>query len=558
MAIKKADAPTANEVDLTSQDIIDFQEKFNIKDPKKIQSSDGFQVSLAGMTDIEKATALQTAIDNTGNFGWVYAPPGTYDANSAVNPTITITYREFTLMSFGRSQCVIKNSGGNHALVLDATGGSMYRMTIMNLIFSTPKSLGTLTGDALHCKGVTSAARAINIHINEADRDALHIDDGFKLISDLQLTNSELETGIGRYAVYMDNVSFINANIVGGGANKYYFGAGTERCVINNQNLGTIGFFNSSSDASTVTDLGLNNKINTIEAINNFRDSDKKTLLLSGGNVFPVNSADIYVPFTDFNSTNIFDHSPNNQDFGSLANISIVKDDFFGNVPYFNGSNSLAVVPDNPIFDLGGEFFTAIWVYVDVINNGADDTGIVFKRNTLEFFHNNYQIGFKAFFNNAGTKSRTISIVTGRWIDIYACYDGDTFEVGSYSLGDKAISTITSDTIALSGLPLEAGRRLGNFFQGKIAHYVLKKNFTRDYIVGFYNLGAKSLNFSQNAIDRGGRNKMKAPFNLAKYTDATRPTLTADDVGATIFNTDDTQMNIWNGTNWTLSDGTIT
>lgn len=43
---------------------------------------------------------------------------------------------------------------------------------------------------------------------------------------------------------------------------------------------------------------------------------------------------------------------------------------------------------------------------------------------------------------------------------------------------------------------------------------------------------------------------------LPTYTDVTRPDPEA--AGAMIFNTDDGQINVSNGVNWTLSDGTIT
>jgi len=40
--------------------------------------------------------------------------------------------------------------------------------------------------------------------------------------------------------------------------------------------------------------------------------------------------------------------------------------------------------------------------------------------------------------------------------------------------------------------------------------------------------------------------------------DTTRPTPTAYDTGRMIFNTDDGQLNIWNGSDWTLPDGSVT
>ena len=69
-------------------------------------------------------------------------------------------------------------------------------------------------------------------------------------------------------------------------------------------------------------------------------------------------------------------------------------------------------------------------------------------------------------------------------------------------------------------------------------------------------MAIKSINQSNGALDRGGRNAMTSPVNLSNFDDSTRPS-TAE-IGGTIFNTDDGQMNIWNGSNWTFPDGTIT
>jgi hypothetical protein len=53
-------------------------------------------------------------------------------------------------------------------------------------------------------------------------------------------------------------------------------------------------------------------------------------------------------------------------------------------------------------------------------------------------------------------------------------------------------------------------------------------------------------------------NKMVSvvPFIFPTYTDATRGD--AGTVGRVIYNSDDAQLNIDDGTNWTLPDGTTT
>lgn len=61
------------------------------------------------------------------------------------------------------------------------------------------------------------------------------------------------------------------------------------------------------------------------------------------------------------------------------------------------------------------------------------------------------------------------------------------------------------------------------------------------------------MNRRLEAMERvGGSGKLA----LVVYTDATRPS--AGIAGRVIFNSDDGQLNIDNGTNWTLPDGTIT
>ena len=43
------------------------------------------------------------------------------------------------------------------------------------------------------------------------------------------------------------------------------------------------------------------------------------------------------------------------------------------------------------------------------------------------------------------------------------------------------------------------------------------------------------------------------------FTDSSRSSaLTANDAGVVIFNSDDGKLNVWNGSNWTLPDGSIT
>ena len=50
----------------------------------------------------------------------------------------------------------------------------------------------------------------------------------------------------------------------------------------------------------------------------------------------------------------------------------------------------------------------------------------------------------------------------------------------------------------------------------------------------------------------------KSPFTFGFYSDATRMTCNASTEGGVIFNTGDNNLNICDGTNWILPDGTIT
>lgn len=47
-------------------------------------------------------------------------------------------------------------------------------------------------------------------------------------------------------------------------------------------------------------------------------------------------------------------------------------------------------------------------------------------------------------------------------------------------------------------------------------------------------------------------------IRATQYDDATRPTLGAQDAGVIIFNTGDGVLNVWDGAQWTLTDGTAT
>lgn len=51
---------------------------------------------------------------------------------------------------------------------------------------------------------------------------------------------------------------------------------------------------------------------------------------------------------------------------------------------------------------------------------------------------------------------------------------------------------------------------------------------------------------------------MKGPLGFKNYTNANRPAATSVLAGATIWNTDDGQLNISDATDWTLPDGTTT
>lgn len=58
---------------------------------------------------------------------------------------------------------------------------------------------------------------------------------------------------------------------------------------------------------------------------------------------------------------------------------------------------------------------------------------------------------------------------------------------------------------------------------------------------------------------RVGNTTSKDLLKATNYSDSTRPTtLTSNDSGIIIYNTDDGQLNIWNGSAWTLPDGSVT
>ena len=95
------------------------------------------------------------------------------------------------------------------------------------------------------------------------------------------------------------------------------------------------------------------------------------------------------------------------------------------------------------------------------------------------------------------------------------------------------------------------GRRFtGKFHNGSIAHFAIKKGFSRDWLIGHYNNGVKGLNNGSTSIDRFGRNQMKSPLNLMSYTTTERNALTGLQTGATIFNTTTSALETWDGSAW--------
>jgi len=552
MAIKKADATTTNEIDLTSQDIIDFQDKFNIKDPTKIQSSKGFQVSLDGMTDIEKATALQTAINDTGSDGWVYVPPGTFDSDTG--DTVTINNREFTLFSNGRSQTIIQNTFGYNALVFDGMGDTIYRSTAMNLLCRTPNTESNNTGDAIHIKGSgVTACRVLNVHISQANRDAVHVASSVSgVFVECQLTNTFLSTGVGRYAVYADCVNS-EIQITGGGGNQYYFDTNSLKNTVHENTNAARGFRTTFADGALITDLGELNKVISAEAFEPFRKNDKYNLLPLGGVFFPVNSALLHLPLNDFSGDRIYNNSPIGYD-GVLENgaFSLVSDDIYGKIINFDDATSFTI-PKIGNVDLGNEFFIAFMLKYssdNLVNNHISRGG------GLEIELNNNQLIISITFDTAGKKLRPLAVKPDVWQQVYFGYKNGKYFSGSTNTTQYLELDVPSDNYTIGSEGWKFGIRFNDYFQGNLAHLVVIDNYNEDYVNGHYNMAIKALNQSNGALDRGGRNAMTAPFNLSNFDNSTRPS-TAE-IGGTIFNTDDGQMNIWNGTNWTLSDGTIT
>jgi hypothetical protein len=501
MAIKKADATTTNEIDLTSQDIIDFQDKFNIKDPSKIQSSNGFQVSLSGMTDIERGTALQTAINDTGAGGWVYVPPGTFDSDTG--DTTTISIREFTLFSNGRSQTIIQNTFGFNALVFDGTGtNTTYRSNAMNLMCRTPSPSTNTTGDAIHIKGNgVSACRITNIHVNQATRDAIHIgSDIIGITIQGQMTETYLSTGIGRYTVFADCIR-AELQLSGGGGNQYYFGPNSIENTVHENRIYPRGFRTNLSGGAVLTDLGKNNKVISSEAFEPFRKSDKYNLLPLGGGFFPVSSALLHLPFNDFSGESIYNNSPTGYD-GVLENgaFSLVSDDIYGKIINFDGATSFTI-PNIGGVNLGDEFFIAFMVKYPAQVAAKND---ISRGGGLELILENNKLTAYINFDTAGNIFRPVNLIPDVWQQVYFGYKNGKFFVGSINTNQYAESDVPSDNYTIGASGWEIGKRFANTFTGNLAHLVVIDNYNEDYILSHYNMAIKALNQSNGALDRGG------------------------------------------------------
>lgn len=527
-----------------------------------ILTSRGASYDLTGQTDAQKATILQTAIDATGSLGWVYIPPGNYDRNST-EPTITISQREFTLFSFGRSSTVIDNTGGGHALFVDGVTNLCYRNTIQGFMCRTPKSNATLTGDAIHLQGSgVSSFRCVNMHVNGADRDAIHVGDDCNYVSiDCQVTETSLVNGIGRYTFY-SNSQNASVQLTGGGGNKYYLDVNSNKNTVVEINSGANQWRTTYNAfrAEIVANLGVQNKFNVASNYETFRINDKTQLMPYGGNYLPITASNVYIPFIDVNlsENKVYAHSNNTNDGALSGNFTLSEDDFFGNILQFGGNSETTevIIPHSDNWNLNNTFFFSFYYKREEEISGI--TKSIYRKGaqTIDITDTG-RIDFTFPFTTFGNALRNVFTELNTWNLIFCYYDGTNFVVGNYNTNEVNSLNIGTDTPINNTSDVSLGRRFGNYMLGKLANWVIMPNHKQDYILGSYNMNVKSMNNTTASLDRAGRNKMQAPFNLATYKDANRPA-SADNAGAVIFNTTDGQINIWNGSNWTLSDGTVT
>jgi len=213
-----------------------------------ILTSEGDYYDLSGQTDTERGQTLQTAIDGVGEKSWVYAPPGIY-----IGP-ITVSNTNFGLFSHSDRGARIAGGVQGHGLIVDFGGSGDndgYQTWFENLGFSTASGQGN-PYDAIHMRGEGGVSKMHNVHVFDADRDALHIDSGFGIyISNLTTSNAD---DIDRNDVYSDgdNVWITTA---GGDNADYEFGSNSQ----SNQVWTALGYnsvTNSGDSENRVVPIG--------------------------------------------------------------------------------------------------------------------------------------------------------------------------------------------------------------------------------------------------------------------------------------------------------------
>jgi len=540
MALQKADATITGEQNLTDADILEIQETLNISDPTKIYTSKGDIYSIEGLTEIQAGQLLQTAVDGVGNVGWVYVPSGNYDND--LGDTLTIKdQREINVFGLGRSDVIIKNTFGFHALVIDGTGLTVYRGTIRNIALFTPRQLGLETGDAIHVKGsFVTSFKIFNVHIQQSDRHAIFIDSDVVSISiEAQVTDADISSGIREDTVHM--LSGHSVKISQGRSHKYYFGANCFNGVVYED------YLRAGSEISIVDD-GENNKVVKVDNYQPYKVSDKKNYLPFGGSYLPLNLSSFNLPLNKIDNGIVFDYSKNGKDLTETdGTLSFISDDTFYQVPNFDGTNSIGI-SGTPSINLGSDFAFYFW-----IKPTTNSQGVFFESGAIEFqinSSNRYSVSFAWDNSTFRTITSSFEAVYNEWTPLGIIYKDGVASIKNLNTGQETSTSDAGKNLTIFSGSFFIGKRFSNFFNGNIANFVIATNVSEELNKAYYNQTIKSMITSVPSLSRDGSNNMKAPLNYAPYTTTERDALVGVQIGGTIFNTTTDQIETWNGSSW--------
>jgi hypothetical protein len=205
----------------------DFIEKASVfSGNEAIWTSRGKYYNIYGLTDTQKGDALRTALDECEAGEWIFLPPGAY--YSATGFTIKQSTMGIIGLS-GSSKSTRLYSDSSHALILD-TSYSLYNVILKNFGVgqtSTGSDYDAIFIGPVDGPGVTQSQLELDLHIDQSDRDGIHIEG--EILSGrayLKTTGQVVSTAVDRYMVYAEKgTEGFNITVTNNEESKFYFTA---------------------------------------------------------------------------------------------------------------------------------------------------------------------------------------------------------------------------------------------------------------------------------------------------------------------------------------------